>query len=173
VDGNLVERDMGMQSSWIGGRLYRWLGQFGEDNYLGFALPADCGYQCFPAKPSRVRKPDASFICRGRLPGEQLPEGHCPIAPDLAVEVVSPHDLYYEVDAKVADYLAAGVRLVWVVSPPTRTVTVYRPDGSGARLREADELTGEDVLPGFRCPVAVIFPPAPGPQPANGPPGTP
>lgn len=98
-----------------------------------------------------------SFIRFGRLPAEQPPEGHIRIAPDLAVEVVSPHDLAYDVDSKVEDYLQADVRLVWVVNPVTRTVRVHRPDGPGTTLRLDDELTGGDVLPGFRCPLRDIF----------------
>ena len=79
----------------------------------------------------------------------------------LAVEVTSPNDLAYEVEDKVAEYLGARVPLVWVLDPPTWTVRVYRPAnsplGSGLVLRETDTLSGEDVLPGFSCPVREIF----------------
>jgi Uma2 family endonuclease len=67
----------------------------------------------------------------------------------------------YEVDQEVDDYLAAGVRLVWMVNPERRTVWVYRVDGPVRFLREPDELSGEDVLPGFRCLVSELFPPMP------------
>ena len=96
---------------------------------LGWVAGADASYQCFPAAARQVRKPDASFIRIDRLPAGEEPEGHCPIAPDLAVEVVSPNDLYSEVEEKVDDYLAAGVRLVWVIDPPTRTAHVHRAGG--------------------------------------------
>ena len=66
-------------------------------------------------------------------------------------------DKFYEVDRKVLEYLEAGVRLVWVVNPDCRHVWVNRHDGSVQRLREQDELNGEDVLPGFRCPLRLIF----------------
>src|SRR5207244_9383387 len=113
----------------------------------------EVGYQCFPQRTGLVRKPDVSFVRRGRLPSGVLPKGWAKIAPDLAAEVVSPKDSYEEVEEKLGDYERAGVPLIWVISPTSRTVMVYRVDGSVGRLREADELSGEDVIPGFRCPV--------------------
>lgn len=160
VDGELVERNMGAESSWIGGRIHRLLGARGEDHRLGWALPADCGYQCFSEDSARVRRPDASFIVRGRLADEVLPEGYIGISPDLAVEVVSPHDLFSEVHDKVVEYLQAGVRLVWLVDPRSRSVYVYS-GGTVSWLQEDEEMTGEDVLPGFRCRVDEFFPELP------------
>jgi Uma2 family endonuclease len=125
---------------------------------------SEASYQCFPNNPNRVRRPAVSFIRIGRLTAGEEPEGHCRIAPDLAVEVVSPNDLYSEVEEKVVEYLGAGVRLVWVINPPTRTVRVHRADGTGADLGALDELDGEDVLPGFHCKIEDLFrPPAAGP----------
>ncbi|MBV8269132.1 MAG: Uma2 family endonuclease [Planctomycetaceae bacterium] len=167
IDGKLVERNMGVLSSWVGGRLYRQLAEFVEGHDLGWVFPADVGFQCFPGSTRTVRKTDVAFIRSGRFPGEQLPEGYSRIAPDLAVEVISPNDLAYKVDEKVDAYLKAGVRLVWVAHPHTRTVLIYRSDGSVGLVREADELSGEDVVPGFRCPVAAIFPPEPSPAAGN------
>ena len=74
------------------------------------------------------------------------------------LEVVSPNDLAWEVDMKVTEYLQAGVRLVWVFYPDTRTVWVSRADGQAARLGASETLSGADVLPGFTCPVADVFP---------------
>lgn len=107
--------------------------------------------------PDIVRGPDVAFVREERLPPPEERGGFLPLAPDLAVEVISPWDRSAEVHEKVLEYLAAGTRLVWVVHPRGRTVTVYRPDGSARVLREGDELDGEDVLPGFRLPVAAIF----------------
>lgn len=167
VDGCLVEKEMGLESSWIGGELVRLLANFCREHNLGWILPADATYQCFPWAPNQVRKSDVSFLGLGRLPGERLPEGHCRIPPDLAAEVVSPKNTYYEVEQKIQQYLQAGVRLVWVVNPSTRTVRVHRPNRTLTDLQEHEELTGEDVLPGFRCRVSEIFPPA-GSERANG-----
>jgi Uma2 family endonuclease len=161
VGGKLVERKMGMESSEIAVRIIGLIMLFLRDNPMGHLYGADASYQCFVDAPGKVRKPDASFIRSGRLAGERSPKGHCPIPPDLAVEVISPGDLAYEVDEKVAEYLAAGVPLVWVVSPPTRRVRVYRshasPHGSVAELTVGDMIGGDDVLPGFSCPVAKFF----------------
>jgi Uma2 family endonuclease len=161
VDGKLVERHMGMESSAIAVRVAFLIALFLRDNRLGHLFGADASYQCFPNAPAKVRKPDVSFIRTERLPGGRIPTGHCPVAPDLAVEVISPGDLAYEVEEKVAEYLAAGVPLVWVVHPPTRTVRVHRPRssprGSVADLSEADQITGEEVLPGFTCRIDEFF----------------
>jgi Uma2 family endonuclease len=160
VDGKLVERNMGMESSEIAARILVLIGMFLRDKRLGRLFGADGSYQCFP-DPDKVRKPDVSFIRAARLPADQVIKGHCPIFPDLAVEVVSPGDLAYEVEEKVAEYLAAGVPLVWVVNPPTRTVRIRRPrsapQGSASELTDADAITGEDVLPGFSCAVSDFF----------------
>jgi Uma2 family endonuclease len=157
VEGRLVEKDRGTESSWIGGKIYSRLDQQ-QERGNGWAFPAETGYVCFPDQPGKVRKPDASFIRRGRLPGERLPKGFCSIAPDIAAEVVSPNDLFSLVDDKVGEYLEAGVLLVWVANPTRRTIHVYRADGSASLLHESDELTGEDVLPEFRCRVGDLFP---------------
>ena len=81
VDGQLVERNMSLRSSYIGARLSRLIGNFCEEHPLGWVLGADCGYQCFADKPKLVRRPDVSFIRLGRLPGEQLSQGLVRIAP--------------------------------------------------------------------------------------------
>jgi len=161
VDGELVERNMGWESSWIGGQLYLLLGNYCKAHRLGWVAPGDASYQCFPFPSDKVRRPDVSFISIQRLTPDRKPTGHCLIAPDLIVEVVSPNDLYVEVEAKVAEYLEAGVRLVWVVNPPTRSIRVHRKEGTVTDLEATDELSGEDVVPGFLCRVAEIFEPFP------------
>jgi Uma2 family endonuclease len=161
VNGQLLERKMGTESSWVGGKLHRLLGNYCEENNLGWTWPADNGFQCFP-DPNTVRKPDGAFIRLGRFPGERPPSaGYTRIAPDLIVEVVSPNELVYEIDEKVADYLAVGVRLIWVVNPKMRTVTVRRCNGTVDVLCEHDELSGEEVVPGFHCRVRELFWPIP------------
>jgi Uma2 family endonuclease len=158
VDGQLVERSVSAASGIAAAKLGSQLVAFCEAQGLGWILSSACGYRCFSKYPNQVRRPSVSYISRDRLSADQASAGYVTIAPDLAVEVVSPRDLAYEVDTKVQEYLDAGVKLVWVVSPPTRTVRVYRGDGSSTGLREADELSGETVLPGFRCRVGELFP---------------
>jgi Uma2 family endonuclease len=116
-------------------------------------------------KPSR--QPDVSFVRQEKLPERfrSYPE----IAPDLAVEVVSPSDKYYEIEAKIVEYQKAGVKLVWMVHPYSRQVDLYRLENA---LRPqiymgGDELDGEDVIPGFKLAVSAIFdyPYDPNPEP--------
>jgi Uma2 family endonuclease len=151
---------MGMESSRIGMRVGHLVSKFLDDRPGGLLFGADAGYQCFP-NPNSVRKPDVSFIRAGRLANDRAPEGHCRIPPDLAVEVISPNDLAYEVEEKVAEYLEAGVPLVWIVNPPMRSVRIRRPktaaNGPVAELSGDDTITGEDVLPGFSCKVSEFF----------------
>ena len=71
---------------------------------LGWALQSDSGYQCFPHQPSLVRRPDVSFVKAGRFPRGMLPKGWSRIAPDLAIEVVSPNDTVYDLEEKLEDY---------------------------------------------------------------------
>src|SRR5438132_9356435 len=158
VAGNLVERNMSMLSSYIAGVIHALLLAFCIPNRLGWVFPEGTSYQCFRDDPNKVRKPDTSFICLGRLSPEQASaKGHAHLAPDLAVEVVSPNDLYYEVDTKAQEWIRAGVRLLWIINPDGRTVRIYRADGSDASRRAEDEISGEDVVPGFCCRVRQFF----------------
>jgi Uma2 family endonuclease len=157
VDGLLVERHMGMRSSYIGGRIGRMLGSHCDEQDAGAVFPADASYQCFPDHPNKVRKPDVSLIRKEKQPAVQMPGGHSRIAPDLAVEVVSPNDVVDDVDEKIMEYLAVGVQLVWVVRPQSRMVEIHRADGTSSILRANQEITGEKVLPGFRCQVGAFF----------------
>jgi Uma2 family endonuclease len=161
VDGKLVERKMGSESSWIAGLISFLLQQFLRGKKLGHVLVADASYQCYPDAPKKVRKPDVSVVRYGRLQGERVPKGHVPIAPDLVVEVVSPRDLAEQIEVKVLEYLAAGVQLVWVVYPSSRRVWVRRPAtavaGPATELTGEDTISGEDVIPGFSCKVSEFF----------------
>jgi Uma2 family endonuclease len=157
INGQLVERHMGAESSQVAATIIALLRQHVRAHQSGKVFATDCGYQIFANEPRRVRYPDGSFIARGRLPNDEAPKGHVPIPPDLAVEVVSPNDLAEEVEAKWIDFLRAGTRLVWVVYPEAKTVHVYRLDGTSAVVTEAGDLAGEAVLPGFTCRVAEIF----------------
>jgi len=166
VDGDLVETNVSTLSSWVGGEAFGRLREHVRPNDLGTLWPADCGLQCYAEDPGRVRRPDVMFIGRDRYPLGKLTEGYLREVPDLVVEVVSPNDLATEVDRKVAEYIEAGVRLIWVINPEARIVRVHRGDRSAAWLNEDQELSGEAVVPGFRCLVRDLFPPLPAPSPA-------
>jgi Uma2 family endonuclease len=160
IDGELTERNASLLSSRVAVRLARRLDVHCEEHDLGWVVDAECGYACFPWKPDRIRRPDVSFIAAGRLPSlEERSEGYVTIPPDLAVDVVSPNDRVGELDEMVDEYLRAGVRLVWVVRPSARAVQVFRGGRSESWLWAADNLSGEDVLSGFRCRVDELFPP--------------
>ena len=161
VNGELVERNMGWESECIGTNVLGLLWTHCLKHGCGYVNGSSASYQCFdevyPDDPERTRKPDVSFISIDRLPADRIPKGHCDIVPDLAVEVVSPNDLYHEVEEKVEEYLAAGVRLVWVVNPHTKSIRIHRANRTVEDLQLSDELSGEEVIPGFRCPVSDIF----------------
>jgi Uma2 family endonuclease len=106
--------------------------------------------------PDTVRGPDVFFIANDRLPPGGLTNRSLQVPPDLAVEVFSPSDRWRRVHEKVGDYLAAGVREVWVLHLRRREVHVFRPDEAPVTLADNAELT-TDVLPGFRCKVADFF----------------
>ncbi len=158
VGGELVEQIMSFEAGVIAGEIYARLREYVDARGLGLAAPDGVTYQCFAADPGRVRRPDVSFIARGRLPREQFSTGHVHVAPDLAVEVVSPNDLYYDVEEKVQEYLDAGVRLVWVASPKSRSVVTYRVGRNELHFGPPDVLTAEDVIPGFSVIVSDLFP---------------
>jgi Uma2 family endonuclease len=127
---------------------------------LGVVFTSDASFQCFPEEPDRVRRPDVSFIHRMRMQSDYL-RGHIPVPPDLAVEVVSPNDLFFDVRRKAGEYVRAGVRLVWVVNPEEREVQVFRGNGTYQLVQNGDSLDGEDVVSGFRCSLTEIFQPPP------------
>jgi Uma2 family endonuclease len=110
-----------------------------------------------PYDLEQVRCPDLAFISDARLTGRPLPEKFFPGPPDLAVEILSPSDASVYVQQKVRDYLEAGVLLVWLLVPQSKTATVYRADGSARLLRERDSLEGEDILPGFTVRLSDLY----------------
>ena len=135
LDGHLVERKMGAQSSCAATNVIGLVWHFVRSNNLGLVFQADCGYQIFAEDPGRVRFADASFISRGRLPEDRPPQGHCRLAPDMVIEAVSPHDTASELEAKIAQWLSAGVQLVWVLYPVPHRIQVHRADGTVTKLQ--------------------------------------
>ena len=126
------------------------------DRGLGRVFAAETGF-LLRRDPDTVRAPDVAFVSGERLGTGEIPAGFLEMAPDLAVEVVSPGDSATAVQAKVDDWLAAGTRLVWVVDPGARSVTVHRPAGAAAVVPEAGTLDGAPVFPDFRVRVRDLF----------------
>ncbi len=160
ADGVIVEKDMSGITGAVEALVLIELGLY-RRQHGGCAFGSSTAYRCYPEDPEKFRRPDASFIRSGRLPNDLPPEGFVTIQPDLAVEIISPNDLYYEVEHKTDEYLAAGVPLVWLINPGNQTVRVFRSGAAVRQLGPHDILTGDDILPGFQCQVAGLFPPLP------------
>ncbi len=141
----------------VAGWLHGLLAAHIKSRGLGKVFAAETGF-LLARDPDTVRAPDVAFLANEHIPATLPAETFWPGAPDLAVEVVSFDDSAREVDEKARGWLAAGSRMVWVVNPKTRTVSVYRPAVAVETLTEGDSLSGGDVLAGFICPVAEIFP---------------
>ncbi len=150
----IEEKNMaGARHSGVGTRLIIKLGQYLEEHEIGAVYGPDATYKL----PTRDRLPDVSFISATRIPEAGEPIGSWELAPDLAVEVISPNDVYDQVVGKVAEYFAAGVHQVWLISPEYKTITLYRSPSQAITLFEDEELVSEELLPGFRCAIRDLF----------------
>ncbi len=157
VEGELIRMaPTGGEHGVLTVRVAYMLHAYVQDNDLGVCSGAETGF-ILQRAPDIVRAPDAAFIAKARIPESGIPKAYWPFAPDLAVEVTSPSDRFSAVQTKIAEYFSAGTRLVWVIEPATRTVYVYRSVHDVQALGEDDELSGEDVLPGFRGAVGRLF----------------
>ena len=148
VDGQIRVSPTGARHGLIIIELASRLQGFVKRRTLGYVFDSSTGFRL---PKGNVRSPDVSFVARGRFKGETVPKGFIPFPPDLAVEVLSPEDRPRFVLDKVGEYLDAGVRMVWVLDPEARSAAVYRSLTEVRTLAQKDQLTGEDVLPGFRC----------------------
>jgi Uma2 family endonuclease len=169
VNGVRVEKKMGAKETLLANMLGEALTLFLHGKGLGRSL---IGMEFVLPRSGNKRKPDVAYVSFAAWPqGRPLPdEAWWPLAPDLAVEVVSPHELTYATHTKVQEYFAAGVKQVWLVMPHLQHVHVHTGPTTVRILSRADTLTAEGVLPGFAVPVADLFPPAeaePAPAPAG------
>ncbi len=157
VKGELFEMaPAGGRHGSVAMRLGILLGAYVIDHRLGETFAAETGF-ILRLNPDTVRAPDAAFVAADRLPGGEPPIGFVELAPDLAVEVLSPSDRPGEVAEKVEDWLRAGTRLGWVIDPATRSATVHRSLDDVQELSEDDRLDGEQVVPGFSCALGEVF----------------
>lgn len=156
VEGTLVEKIMGYPESHVAMRLGRRLGAFAEDEHdLGIVGGADGIVRLMP---KLVRIPDISFVSWKRLPTRECPSDPIPdLVPNLAAEVLSEGNTFKEIARKIKEYFFAGVELVWIVDPETRTVDVYTAPDQCVHLTENDTLDGGAVLPGFALPLRELF----------------
>jgi Uma2 family endonuclease len=155
VDGTLVEKVMGYNQGGLGMDIGRLLGKFLDEHDLGDLLGADTTMRLMP---KLVRLPDVTFVRWERYPNGQRPTEPIPdVVPDLAVEVLSESNTRAEMQRKLKEYFLAGVSLVWLVDPDTRTVAVCTSPDQRVTLTEEETLDGGDVLPGLRLPVRAVF----------------
>lgn len=145
----------GFTHGWIILRIAGPLFNYVEKHRLGVITGAETGFT-LARNPDTVRAPDVGFVTAERVPTMDS-RGFFNGAPDLAVEVLSPDDRAGKVLDKVGDWLEAGCRLVWVVDPKHKTVSVYEGDGRTLVLHESDTVDGGQVVPGFTLPVTSIF----------------
>lgn len=159
VRGRVVrEPRPGARHGLVTAELILRIGMYARERGLGRVV-TETGF-LLSVDPPTVRGPDVAFIAADRLPAELDFPGFWTVAPDLAIEVVSPSNAAGDIQAKVLEYLDAGTRMVWVVDPGSRSVATYR-SREEIRIRTGDEtLEGNDVLPGFRLKVFEIFPAA-------------
>jgi Uma2 family endonuclease len=143
----------GARQSGVGARLIVRLGSYVEAHQLGGIYGPDTTFQI----GENQRIPDVAFVAASRFPVEGEPESIWPMPPELAVEIISPNDLYERVISKVEEYFASGVRQVWLISLEHKTITIYSSPTHTTILTEADDLVSKELLPGFRCRVADLF----------------
>jgi Uma2 family endonuclease len=155
IDGVLVAKTGGYYESLIAVEISFLLKVFLKTHDLGVVLGADGTLQILP---KQVRIPDVCFIAWERFPNRQLPREPIPaLAPDLAVEVLSPSNTPQEMQRKLHDYFTAGVRLVWYVDASTRSARSYTSENEFVEISESQSLSGGDVLPGFELPLRDLF----------------
>ena len=157
VDGVLVPTSpsAGSHGS-IAMRLAIVLGPFVLEHALGELFDSSTGF-VLRRNPDLVRSPDVAFVAASRLAAGVPRRGFLPMAPDLAVEILSPSNTASEMTRKLADYFGHGTRAVWLVDPDAEELTVYAASAIPRRLHGRDTLDGGDVLPGFATPVAALF----------------
>ncbi|WP_337174158.1 Uma2 family endonuclease [Paludisphaera sp.] len=159
VRGEIVElsppySDHGYACSRLAGLFF----VYERESGYGYSLSNDTAVQT-RRNPDTVRAPDVCFYSEARHPRTKLGPNLLTVAPDVAIEVVSPSNSKIELLEKVVEYLAAGSLAVWLVYPQTRSVAVFRDSRTPpAVFDDGDAIDDQPELPGFRCLVSDIFP---------------
>lgn len=148
VKGELRMSPAGLEHGEIGIRLASMLLNYVKTSQLGKVYDSSTGYRL---PNGNLRSPDVSFVRLERLPEGRSPKGFAHFAPDLAVEILSPSDNMNEINEKIAEYFDNGTNCVWVVDPDSQTITVYSSPTNRHVLQAEDEVTAENVIPGFHC----------------------
>lgn len=154
VGGELEMSQAGFEHGDIGAELLAELRHFVKTQKLGVVVGASTG---FWMKTGNSRSPDVAFVAKERLRGRRPTKKFFQGAPDLAVEIVSPNDVWQKLNQKMAELFANGTRLAWVINPGDQTVLVYHSSQPDRILKAGDLLDGEQIVPGFSMPVADLF----------------
>lgn len=155
IDGKVVElMPVSFDHGDYAGNIYSFLKAFVRKHNLG-RVSVEAGYR-LRRQPDLVRGPDVSFLETARLEGQRT-ESFIDGPPTLAVDVISPGDLWFEIEDKVRLYLEAGAKAVWLVEPQRRALIIRRADGAPITYFEGDIVPGGEILPGFELPVSEIF----------------
>ncbi|HXE54082.1 MAG TPA: Uma2 family endonuclease [Tepidisphaeraceae bacterium] len=155
VRGELKEKAVGFWALFIAVRIAERLNAHFYPNVGAAAV--EVMIYCF-ARADHGRRPDVVFVRNDRFPDRRIPDGDIRIVPDLVVEVLSPANSGIDVEDKLDEYLGAGISMVWIVNPDRRTIRIYRGDGTTRLFRAGETMENEPALPGFRLPVADVFP---------------
>ena len=146
----------GWRHGLIQARIAHLVRDFVQESATGQFVTTECGFK-LTIDPDTVRAPDIAMVSAARAAGFEEEAGYLQLAPDLAVEVVSPSDSFTDVEAKARMWLEHGTRAVWVVDPDSRRVLIYEPGRDRRDLSEEGTLDGGEVLPGFSAPVPRLF----------------
>ena len=157
VNGDRVENlPKGNYENQVASIILHALIAFTQPRRMGWAILENL-FVLDPVRGNR-RRPDIAFVSRQRWPHRRVPDGEAwDVVPDLAVEVISVSNAHQEILTKLEEYFRAGVLLVWVIYPELQQAHVYSAPTNPRILKRTDELSGEEVIPGFRLPVATLF----------------
>lgn len=157
IDGELIAvSPSSYKSATTSHRIGRLVGNYVDEHRLGDVTSAEGGFVLF-ADRETLLAPDVAFVRQDRIPPEEEQNRFARLAPDLAVEVLSPSDQLGNAMTKVGLYLQAGVRMVWLVDPAKRSILVFGGDDTTLTLGEDDTLDGGEILPGFVMRVADLL----------------
>jgi Uma2 family endonuclease len=155
VDSTLVEKAMGWQESMLAGVLLQWLNNYLDENPIGVATGADGMTRLFA---DTVRGPDVAFVSWSRLPDGRLPEQPIPdLVPNFVIEVLSISNTRAEMSRKRREFFHAGVELIWMIDPRSRTVAVFESSEKLTMFDEFGVLSGGNVLPGWSVDLEKLF----------------
>lgn len=156
IDGELVNMgNSGMEHGYLSSNLTIFLGGYVLAHKLGVICDSSTA---FNMRNGNKRSPDVSFVSKERLQGiKRLPKGFFAGAPDLVVEIISPHNTFSELHGKMIEYFANECRLAWLIHPDEQSILVYRSPRPDRLLKITDNLDGEEVIPGFSMPISDLF----------------